>query len=66
MKLRQSYANCDYLWLGSKIAAGLFFKGGPRSWISLFAKCFYLHDVLNGRINEICGLDFKLSDFPPR
>jgi len=40
--------NHDYWWVGPKLQADLFFGSGPLEGFNLYAKYFYLKDLLNG------------------
>jgi hypothetical protein len=46
-------ANRDYLWVGPKLSADLYFRSGPLQWLSFSAKYFYLHDALNGSASTV-------------
>jgi hypothetical protein len=45
--------NHDYWWVGPKLQATLSVETGPFADSSLYAKYFYLYDVLNGRSTAV-------------
>jgi hypothetical protein len=57
----------DYWWVGPKLQANLFFGAGPWADSGIYAKYFYLHDLLNGRSTSVsylqAGVLFALGNW---
>lgn len=59
--------NIDYLWVGPKAQADLYFLSGPLQPIHLYAKYFYLYDALNGAKSTVSylqtGVKYKIASW---